>query len=195
MIGTIAVDLPERDPIKVGIGISGSSGSSRESSLYCSGNDLVLSRSSNDGWNDGIDRVTRAYPSRSNESADKHSKMHSGSRCHTIPSNVRTAWTPFKFPTPLFCKFLQTTFLYGGHFLIMESTQVRCILLSNLVSPAPSLNVTCAVPCSHSMISTYLSQFCRTQRCKSRLRYKNGSQLSRRGDGIILHRVRSIPET
>ena len=107
MIGTIAVDLPERDPIKVGIGISGSSGSSRESSLYCSGNDLVLSRSSNDGWNDGIDRVTRAYPSRSNESADKHSKMHSGSRCHTIPSNVRTAWTPFKFPTPPFCKFLQ----------------------------------------------------------------------------------------
>jgi len=71
-----------------------------------------------------------------------------------------------------------------GRFSIIDSTQVlRCILLSNFAIPVPSLDVTCDVPYIHSTISEYLGQLCRTQRCRSKLRYGNGLS-SRRGDGI-----------
>ena len=46
-------------------------------SFYCSGSDLVLSGSSNNGWNDGVDSPVGTYPSHSNESANKHRKLHS----------------------------------------------------------------------------------------------------------------------
>ena len=61
-----------------------------------------------------------------------------GNRYHTMPSSVCTVWTFMSAPFPLLIPSFRfrepkTIFHCDGHFLIIDSTQILCILLLNLV--------------------------------------------------------------